>query len=198
MKEHYYSNFKGCLGTRTHLDSLDGSLASILAPPSIHVLSLSLFLSLLFHVTLSVVRGCPSEPFKFRTRLLLSRCHFISTTWTKIHGRKYSPFELTQCPRYRQLFRIHTPPPLSLSLSPLQSLNSRLVGRRKEFTSFARGTKGEEKEVEEFRARWLHRLQDKSWRCAPKLAVKGICQINFHGPMNTSLPSLNNVQADNK
>lgn len=117
MKEHYYSNFKGCLGTRTHLDSLDGSLASILAPPSIHVLSLFLSLSLLFHVTLSVVRGCPSEPFKFRTRLLLSRCHFISTTWTKIHGRKYSPFELTQCPRYRQLFRIHTPPPLSLSFS---------------------------------------------------------------------------------
>lgn len=117
MKEHYYSNFKGCLGTRTHLDSLDGSLASILAPPSIHVLSLSLPLPLSsFPRNPSVVRGCPSEPFKFRTRLLLSRCHFISTTWTKIHGRKYSPFELTQCPRYRQLFRIHTPP-LSLSFS---------------------------------------------------------------------------------
>ena len=100
MKEHYYSNFKGCLGTRTHLDSLDGSLASILAPPlnfDPPSLSLSLFLSSSpslssSHVTLSVVRGCPSEPFKFRTRLLLSRCHFISwTTWTKIHGRKYPP-----------------------------------------------------------------------------------------------------------
>lgn len=128
---------------------------------------------------------------------------YLVVTLSPRRGRRSTvenipPSSLHNAPDIANYFAFILPPPLSLSLSPFQSLNSRLVGRRKEFTSFARGTKGEEKEVEEFRARWLHRLQDKSWRCAPKLAVKGICQINFHGPMNTSLPSLNNVQADNK
>lgn len=99
------------------------------------------------HVTLSVVRGCPSEPFKFRTRLLLSRCHFISwTTWTKIHGRKYPPPSSLHNtpPDIANYFAFIPSFSLSLSfLSPLQSLNSRLVGRRKEFTSFARGRRGE-------------------------------------------------------
>lgn len=97
------------------------------------------------HVTLSVVRGCPSEPFKFRTRLLLSRCHFISwTTWTKIHGRKYPPPSSLHNtpPDIANYFAFISSFSLSL-LSPLQSLNSRLVGRRKEFTSFARGRRGE-------------------------------------------------------
>lgn len=97
------------------------------------------------HVTLSVVRGCPSEPFKFRTRLLLSRCHFISwTMWTKIHGRKYPPPSSLHNtpPDIANYFAFISSFSLSL-LSPLQSLNSRLVGRRKEFTSFARGRRGE-------------------------------------------------------
>jgi len=44
MKEHYYSNFKGCLSDPAGLGLLgrvrpDGSLASILAPPSVSPIS---------------------------------------------------------------------------------------------------------------------------------------------------------------
>lgn len=118
MKEHYYSNFKGCLGTRTHLDSLDGSLASILAPPSIHILSLFLSLSLLFHVTL------PLSVVAHQNRLNFELAYFyLVVTLSPRRGRRSTvenipPSSLHNAPDIANYFAfILPPPPLSLSFS---------------------------------------------------------------------------------
>lgn len=125
MKEHYYSNFKGCLGTRTHLDSLDGSLASISRTPFRSTFSLSFTLSLSLFFQRNPFRGAHQNRLNFElalARLLLSRCHFISTRST-----------------VENVLRTYTqyPPPLDIanysafisSLSFLLSSNSRVVER---------------------------------------------------------------------
>lgn len=107
------------------------------------------------HVTLSVVRGCPSEPFKFRTRLLLSRCHFISwTTWTKIHGRKYPPLRACTIPLPISPIISHSYPP-SLSLSSFSAPKFKFASRRTQKGVHLVRARKEGREVEEFRARWL-------------------------------------------
>lgn len=99
MKEHYYSNFKRCLGTRTPRPSRWISRFHLATPfelPPPLFLSLSSFeLFLLF----------PSGLFKFRTCSYLYLVVTLSRHEQGL-GRTFSLFNLTMW-RYIQLYHIH-------------------------------------------------------------------------------------------
>lgn len=128
-----------------------------LGTPFRSTFSLSFTLSLSLFFQRNPFRGAHQNRLNFElalARLLLSRCHFISTRSTVENVLRTCT--IPPSPRYRQLFRIHI---LSLSLFLLFPL-LKFASRRKEFTWFAVEVRKEEEE--EFRA-CIQQLQDKSW-----------------------------------